>query len=146
MKNLILFAIIFLVVLSCAVPESDEFEFNNPEFNNMQEACEWINQNIKYKSDYYDYWKLPQETLDDKNGDCEDQALLLMGIMKYQKGYNSELIIVQIDSTTSHAIVKYNDKYYDCTNGTSSGKTNYKITNVYSYNDAMYTAKYLKNY
>ena len=138
--------LLIIIPLSCALPSDDGFKFNNPSFNNMQEACEWVNQNIQYKKDSYDYWKLPQETLDDGNGDCEDQALLLMGIMKYQKDYNSELVIIQVDSSTSHAIVRYKDKYYDCTNGESYGDKSFKIVGKYDYDSAMNVAKYVKNY
>ena len=138
--------LLIIISLSCSLPSVDGFKFDNPKFNNMQEACEWVNKNISYKKDYYDYWKLPQETLDDEKGDCEDQALLLMGIMKYQKDYDSELIIVQLDSSTSHAIVRYKDKYYDCTNGKSYGKKSFKIIGTYDYDSAMNVAKYVKNY
>ena len=145
MRNFLLL-LVLIVPFSCALPADDGFKFNNPKFSNMQEACEWVNQNIKYKKDNYDDWKLPQETLDDKDGDCEDQALLLMGIMKYQRGYDSELIIMRIDSTTSHAIVRYNDKYYDCTSGESYGNRSLTIIGTYSYDSAMGVAKYVKNY
>ncbi len=141
-----LYLLLIILFYSCSMPADNSFQFNDPEFNNMKEACEWINNNIRYKSDDHDYWKLPQETLDDGNGDCEDQALLLMGIMKYQKGYDSELVVVQIDSSTTHAIVKYDDKYYDCTNGQSYGSRDYKIVGNYNYDSAMNTAKYVKNY
>lgn len=144
MRNLIL--LFAFILFSCSVPGDGGFEFDNPRFSSMSDACEWINQNIKYKKDAYDDWKLPQETLDDREGDCEDQAILLMAVMKYQKGNNSELVIINIDSSTSHAIVRNGDKYYDCTNGKSFGKCEYQIVNRYDYDSAMNMARYVKNY
>lgn len=144
MKNLIFMFFVFIVI-SCVPVGNNDFTFNNPKFNSMQEACEWINQNISYKKDYYDDWKLPQETLNDGNGDCEDQALLLMGIMNYQKGYESEMIIIKDTATTYHAVVLWKDEYFDCTNGEKL-KSDTKIIERYSYNNAMYMAEYVKNY
>ena len=145
MRNFLLI-LILIIPFSCSLPSDNNFTFSNPKFNDMQEACEWINQNITYKKDFYDYWKMPQETLNDGDGDCEDQALLLMGIMKYQKDYDSELIIVQLDSSTTHAVVKFKNKYYDCTNGKSYGSGKYNIITTYNYDSAMNVAKYVKNY
>ncbi len=146
MRNLILLFFFAFVLFSCSMPGDGGFEFDNPKFNNMSDACEWIYKNIKYEKDSYDDWKLPQETLDDKEGDCEDQAILLMAIMKYQKGYNSELVIVNIDSSTSHAIVRNGEKYYDPTNGGNFGECKYQIVNRYDYDSVMNMARYVKNY
>ena len=145
MKNLFLIIILITIIFSCTIPEVENFEFNNPKFNNIKEACEWINNNIKYKKENGNNWKLPQETLDDKNGDCEDMAILLMAIMEYQKGYESELIIVKLDNNIYHAIVLWKDKYYDCTSGKTIGNKDYTITEKYDYYTTMYEAKYKKN-
>jgi hypothetical protein len=142
------FIILFLtiIIFSCAIPIDNEFIFDDPKFDNMQEACEWIYKNIKYDSKGYDYWRMPNETLDEGKGDCADQSLLLMAIMKYQKGYDLELVTTQLDNGIGHAVVRYKGKYYDCTS--NKIYNNYKgiILQVYDYNNAMYMAKYVKNY
>lgn len=146
MRNIIILLAI-IILASCTVPSGDEgFKFNNPKFENMNDACKWVYENINYKKDRYDDWQLPQETIDRGYGDCEDMAILLMGIMQYQKGYQSEMLVVKLDNSIYHAVVRYNGKIYDCTSGTSNGNTNYKIIEVYNYNDAMNIAKYVKNY
>lgn len=142
----VLFLLIF--VFSCSMPESDNFKFDSPRFENVEEACLWINNNIRYKKDANDYWKLPQETLDDRSGDCEDQALLLMGIVKYQMGDDLELIVVDSSGNYSeyHALARKGNTYYDCTNGSETNGLKYNIVSTYDYDSAMYTARYIKNY
>lgn len=144
-----LFILLGIFLISCSTPEllppGETFEFDNPKFSNMSEACNWVYENIEYKKDKHDDWQLPQETLDRGKGDCEDMAILLMGIMKYQKGYNSELVIVKFDSNSNHAIVKHKDKYYDCTNKEVSKHCKYEIINSYDLYQTMYIAYYKNN-
>ena len=145
MKNLI--CILFcIIIFSCTIPIDDGFRFDNPKFNNMQEACEWVYQNITYDAKGYDYWRMPYETLDERKGDCADQSLLLMAIMKYQKGYDSELVTVELDNGKGHAYVRYKGKYYDCTSKKKLNNYKGSILYIYDYDNAIYMAKYIKNY
>ncbi len=146
LEILIIFISIWLIVL-CSLPDVKNFKLDHPKFHNMKEACCWVNNNIEYKKDKYgDIWKLPQETLDDKNGDCEDMALLLMGIMNYQKNIKSNLVVIEgRTKNVSHAIVEFNKIYYDCTSGTTFKKPKTKILYILDYDLAMTTAKY-KNF
>ena len=140
---------LFILILSCVVPEVDYFTFNYPQFDNMDNAAFWVSRNIDYKKDSYDNWKLPQETIRDGNGDCEDQAILLMNIMKYQKGYKPDLVVVEINvngRSQLHAIVKHKNKYYDAVSGESYKSLKYKHVSSYNFDQTMYTAKYIKNY
>jgi hypothetical protein len=140
MKN----AILVFLLISCSWELGGDFAFNNPEFSSMKEACKWIYNNIEYKKEDGDDWKMPDETLDDGEGDCEDMAILLMAIWKYQTGKETELIGVKTDSGRFHAVVRHEGKYYDCTSGKK--KDNYdNIIATYSYNQTMQIAKYLKN-
>lgn len=56
----------------------------------------WVNDRIRYVSEGegQDYWKPPQQTLDDGFGDCEDIAILKHQIMK-QAGFLSWVLICQ---------------------------------------------------
>lgn len=47
---------------------------------------EWVQKNIKYTSDIYnygrdEYWALPTQTLQKKKGDCEDGAFLIQSML-----------------------------------------------------------------
>lgn len=42
----------------------------------------FVNQNVTYRADAIDQWKLPWETLRDGYGDCEDMAVLGLSILR----------------------------------------------------------------
>jgi hypothetical protein len=144
MKYVLLFFV--LLIFSCAMPGDKEFVFDKPIFKTMQEANEWVYKNISYKDDFYDKWKIPQQTLDDGCGDCEDMAILLMGIMNYQQGINSQLLIVEKSFGIYHAILQYDGNYYEPTSGTVDSRLKYKIVATYDYYGALFMAKYIKTY
>ncbi len=71
---------------------------NNELWSDYHQMYTWIVKNIDYSSDTYtpvlpesisdvftwkkEFWRTPAETLTDKNGDCEDMALLLISMME----------------------------------------------------------------
>lgn len=71
---------------------------NDKLWQDYKKIYDWIVDNIDYSSDSYtpvlpqsisgviswkrEYWRTPTETLADKNGDCEDMALLLISMME----------------------------------------------------------------
>ena len=46
------------------------------------EVSVFVNQNVAYRADIIDEWKLPWETLRDGYGDCEDMAILSLSILR----------------------------------------------------------------
>lgn len=47
------------------------------EFPPKQSSLDWVSANIGYRPEEKDFWKFPNETIDDGFGDCEDGAILL---------------------------------------------------------------------
>jgi hypothetical protein len=119
MRNILLLTVLIVVLASCATPSARIFTFDKPIFKNADEANTWVYNNIRYcwdKLDNWDklhHWQSPQETLDKSTGVCIDMAILFASIMKYQKGYDSYILVVYIDENTSHAIVECNSRIYD---------------------------------
>ena len=52
-----------------------------PEWKRVFKLKEWVKQNIKAKPEKGEFWKFPFETLRDKEGDCEDLAILLANLL-----------------------------------------------------------------
>ncbi len=75
----------------------------NDYWRDCERLYQWVVNNISYSSDSYmpilpetisdglvwqqDYWRMPEETLGDETGDCEDMALLLTSMLRsYNEG------------------------------------------------------------
>jgi len=52
-----------------------------PEWKRVYKLKEWVKRNIKAKPEQGEFWKFPFETLRDKEGDCEDLAILLANLL-----------------------------------------------------------------
>ncbi len=135
MKRILL---LLIIIFSCQLPEIQDdwysFKFDKVKFNNIEEVQEWVNDNIDYASDKEigksDYWKYPSETLDDGEGDCEDMAILIIAIVRYQFEYKCNLVLIKIDDYNYHAIIRYKYDYY---NSTATGKFKKGIQSVQEY-------------
>lgn len=87
----------------------------------MNEIHTWINTHIQYKSDTFDYWQSPAETLQLRTGDCEDFALLEKEMLlrnNVTKAENIHLWLVQIrvkgsKTLTHHIILVVDGKVLD---------------------------------
>jgi hypothetical protein len=78
-------------------------EDNNERWRDYKQLYDWVVKNTKYNDDTYlpilpsnisgkivwvqEFWRMPEETLEDKAGDCEDMAILLASMML---SYNNE--------------------------------------------------------
>ncbi len=87
----------------------------------------WVVSNISYSSDSYmpilpetisdglvwqqDYWRMPEETLGDETGDCEDMALLLTSMLRsYNEGeYQIWVLVIQssVPEVKGHVAVAF---------------------------------------
>lgn len=72
-----------------------------------EELGRWMMYNLTYQAEGpgADYWKSPEETLNDKGGDCEDFAILVQGVLK-ELGIDSQLIYVGLP-TMGHMLCFY---------------------------------------
>lgn len=92
----------------------DNYTFETDiDVSNIREAVHWIRDNIEYKNDPYDYWKLPQETYKDKAGDCEDIALLFLYICRELLYINDCYLIRIIQRESYHIVPEVNGRYYE---------------------------------
>lgn len=143
MKNFLILLILPLLLISCATPASKMFTFDKPIFNSADECNSWVNANIRYcwdKLDNWDklhHWQSPQETIDKGTGVCIDMAILFASIMRYQKGYESYILVVYINENTSHAIVECNSMIYDPTNNTVNSSCHYRVLESYTLDQAI---------
>jgi len=121
--------LLFLLLTSCTYYENkeysfDDFEFSDVKFNSKKEVCYWIYKNIKYENEENEFWKTPEETLDDRGGDCEDMAILLMAILYSQFKIKGRLAHYFTDKG-GHCIYEVNGEYYDCTSNKIKDKEHY---------------------
>ena len=123
MKLTISVLIISILILCGCAPQysyertyGKEVMFHMPEtFSTIEAAVEWVHNEIDYEYDLnaygtFDYWEPPEWTYNSGDGDCEDQALLLMYILYEQMGILSEIAV-----TPTHAFAVIGDTMYDPT-------------------------------
>ncbi len=142
MKHLISILFVVLIIFSCTAPEGDNFVFDMPKFDNIKECRNWVLNYVDYKSDAEnsDKWQLPQETLDKRNGDCEDFAILIMSIWYFQHGDKLDLVILNNKDGQCHAVVDYHGTYLQTT---GTGKVEYReVISTVSFDNTIWKAKY----
>jgi len=87
------------------------------EFSPTQTSLNWVHTHITYKSEEKDFWKFPNETLDDGFGDCEDIAILLAClILARNKSIPYYEVLVNVFNTPAHVVVTVGDELLDGTN------------------------------
>jgi hypothetical protein len=88
------------------------YNTNNPcEGMSQAQIGYWIEQNITYKADEFDYMQSPKETLKRKTGDCEDFAVLYLWLVYKNHGIKLSVITVPWpESKTDHKMVLQGDK------------------------------------
>jgi len=81
-----------------------------PEHVKIFGLKEWIKNNIKAKPERSEFWKFPFETLRDKEGDCEDLAILLANLL-IASGIEAWRVRLWAGNTTAgpHVWVEYFD-------------------------------------
>jgi hypothetical protein len=102
------------------VEEKYNYNFENdiPYFADWQQAAKWVANNISYKLEESDYWKLPQETYNSKNGDCEDFSILLAYILYENLQINDvKLVRIQTETKGYHLIVQIGEIYIEAQTG-----------------------------
>jgi len=111
--------------LAEALASAEQFSANFSSTNEelLIELFKWIQLNTYYQYDpyipLYEYgkypniWKLPNETIAEKGGDCEDLALLVYSVLK-DKGIQAWLIFWENGTSGGHVSVlaKANGKWY----------------------------------
>lgn len=96
-------------------------EYYSGFLGGIREIQTWVNDNVKYKSEKGDYWQTAMETLQKKEGDCEDKAILMISILLYQNEDPGKMIILSRQKKEGskerdyHAALYYYGNIYDST-------------------------------
>lgn len=81
------------------------------QINSLEDYSQWLGQNIKYNSDKTtDTWSVPLETLDKKQGDCEDFAFLTMEFIRVV-GFKPHFLAL-VRKKKAHAICTFKHNGY----------------------------------
>ncbi|MFQ5531810.1 MAG: hypothetical protein ACE5ES_04305 [Candidatus Nanoarchaeia archaeon] len=148
------------IVLTQENLEKRIFEYWQERIDTPREASYFL-QNIRYVSDYpIDDWKSCIRTLDNWEGDCEDESICAAGLLK-DNGYTPLILvmsqnkivngeIIEYNGGASHAVFIYKEhskfKYIDRINHPSKGfntveelvksfKKNYKSYNLINFDE-----------
>jgi len=138
-----------IVLTGCTiVGQLWDYQFDFPyadEIDTVFDSYWWVRTNTLYQEDVKDEWKTPEQTYNDRGGDCEDVALLMMYLC-YRYAHQTPTL-VRIDKINMiHFIVEVDGELYD-PKGIINGRIedlNYKILDTYTYGEAMYLAVYVK--
>ncbi len=78
--------------------------------NTPQALADWLSTEFTYRFEITDRWQDPQETIDSKEGDCEDFAALASKIL-WGLGISNDILVVKFrDLKIAHAICAWKDK------------------------------------
>jgi transglutaminase-like putative cysteine protease len=107
------------------------------DFKTVDEVAIWLKEGFTYQNEEegHDHWKYPNETLEDRGGDCEDFAILVQDVLREQGIKVHIFVIVFDDITSAHAMAFFRDDdgiiHYFSNN-------NYKKTNRTKLSDVLY--------
>lgn len=97
------------------VGEMHDYKFDDSEIDNylgdpldsINKIFNWIYFNLEYKAESSgkEYWKLPEETYLEKEGDCEDLCILFMYLLKEKLNIDSELVAIKKENNLYHALI-----------------------------------------
>jgi len=96
----------------------------NEYWRDCERLYRWVVSNISYSYDSYmpvlpetisgdlvwqqDYWRMPEETLEDETGDCEDMAVLLASMLRsYNEGEYRIWVLIIRSEESGHAAVAF---------------------------------------
>jgi len=92
-------------------------EFNHIE--TIKHASIFIYLKVNYKRESTEYWKLPEETWHDKNGDCEDFCILFMYVLEKHLNIDTKLVtLYHKTDPKGHTMVYANGKFWEPSSNT----------------------------
>jgi hypothetical protein len=74
-----------------------------PVFSSYEEIDKYIYDTYEYIPDDGEQWKLPEQTIKDGGGDCEDLTILFLYMANESFGVKGELILSECPDGTGHA-------------------------------------------
>jgi hypothetical protein len=124
-----------------AVPD---FVFDTP-----QDAVEFVAWSIRYvPDDIHDreeYWQSPDQTWEWKTGDCEDNVILAMYILRQEFGGWPQFAGGWMEGLTEggwHAWLIYDGRWYECQTGADvTDNPAYRLDITYEYGEVLWRAE-----
>ena len=151
MKKKHYFGIVVVVLLfaSCSIfGQAWDYWFDFPYGDEIEieyDAWYWVRWNTSWIEDDHNDWRTPEQTFNNKGGDCEDRALLMMYLC-YQFAHETPtLLVVQLPGEPDrHTVVEVDGYVWDIGihifGGVPINDLPYPILNSYTYGEAMYIA------
>lgn len=100
---------------------------------------EWVNDEIH---DETEYWQSPDQTYQWRSGDCEDFAILMLYLLRFELGEKGQMVVGTIQGS-GHGWVRYQGVDYEPQGGTVvSGNANYVPRQVIDYHEALYRSEH----
>lgn len=143
------------ILIGCDPMGFMDATYDLPAFASLVEANNWVHETIAYETDSdidldpNEDWKLPDRTLADQAGDCEDMAALLGFIAIEEFGVDTaRLVALRSDTTTmGHMVVEIAGIYYDpnrcfITTDLEAGYPGYSVENQWSFEEYCEIAAY----
>lgn len=110
MKNIITITLISIICLSASLCFAQEFEMGLITASTPQELAKWFSEEFKYQWEIIDKWNTPQETIDSKEGDCEDFAILASAVL-WRMGIDNDILVIKFkDLDVAHCICVWEDE------------------------------------
>jgi len=106
MKKTITTILISIICLSTNLCFAESFE----NARTPQELAKWLSQEFKYQWEVIDTWNTPQQTIQSKEGDCEDFAILASAAL-WKMGIANDILVIKFkDLNVSHCICIWEDE------------------------------------
>jgi len=116
------FTALALVIMPAAAVSAQTLRGVPDSVRTPQELSEWFGREFTYRFELGDQWQGPQETVDSKEGDCEDFAFLVSAMLG-DWGIANDVIIIEFRGLSiKHAICAWKEE-----NGTYSFISNKKL-------------------
>jgi hypothetical protein len=108
--------------------------FFNSRISEIRKSVSWV----RYVADQDNYWQTPEETLERGAGDCEDFAMLLLQRFYEATDTKPQLVIIEGENDSNHAIIFWNSYYIEPQTGRfiSDEYLDGRIVASYSYEEA----------
>ena len=108
---------ILWILSVCGLLTSCVMEIRDPtiSFTSLDAIYDYLDDNITYKADAWEYWQAPQETIDKRTGDCEDYGIFIAYFADRDLGASVKLCVIETGLTEKHMVVRINGVYYDST-------------------------------
>jgi len=148
MKKKHYFGIVVVVLLfaSCSIfGQAWDYWFDFPYGDEIEieyDAWYWVRWNTSWIEDDHNDWRTPEQTFNNKGGDCEDRALLMMYLCYQFVNETPTLLVIEQPGRSRHAVVEVDGLVWDVGAPwwVPINDLEYRILNSYTYGEAMYIA------